>query len=224
MGDGMRVHGDYDGRGYAQLERLLPPEVTKALLDHFWRDLRDGKVPAAFRQDPLLSKPAMELHGSRSPAVTTFLWGLTPTISQLTGCDLLPTYAFFRLYQSGDTLRIHNDRHACEHSLSLTLGYSDSLAWPFEVGHAEAETQPGPADDFGKEAFSAIVMMPGDAVLYRGIRRRHGRMSPNPNQWSAHLFLHWIDRDGPYRERAFEQWPPADSGPAGAPAPNSPAA
>lgn len=207
----MNVRGDYERRGYAHIERLLPKEVTQALLDHYWRDLRDGKVAAAFKQDPLLSKPAMELHGSRSAAVTAFLWGLTPTMSELTGCDLLPTYAFFLLYQSGDTLRVHNDRHACEHSLSLTLGYSDSLPWPFEVGHGEAGTKRAPAEDFGDEPFSTIAMLPGDAVLYRGVRRRHGRMSPNPNQWSAHLFLHWVERAGPYRQHAFEHWPPADS-------------
>lgn len=203
----MRVVGNYREDGYAHIERLLAPEVTAALLDQYWRDLLDGKVPPRFEQGPLLSKPAMELHGSRSPAVTTFLWGLTPTMSELTGCDLLPAYAFFRLYQSGDTLRVHKDRQACEHSLSLTLGYSDDRSWPFEVGHCEALADQEPADDFGDEPFSSIAMLPGDAILYRGPRRRHGRLSANPNKWSAHLFLHWVDRDGPASNRAFEGWP-----------------
>ena len=44
----------------------------------------------------------------------------------------------------------------------------------------------------------------GDAVLYQGVHHRHGRMSPNPNGWSAHLFLHWVDRDGPHRAHAFD--------------------
>ena len=40
---------------------------------------------------------------------------------------------------------------------------------------------------------------------------RHGRTAPNPNAWSAHLFLHWVDRDGPYRDHAFDgQITPAD--------------
>ena len=138
------------------------------------------------------------------PAITAFLWGLTPTVSELTKSDLLPTYAFFRLYQNGDKLRVHNDRDACEHSLSLTLGYSEGKVWSFEVGHDEAPPKARHAEDFGDEAFSAIKMLAGDAVLYRGIGRRHGRLSANPNKWSAHLFLHWVDRHGPYREHAFE--------------------
>jgi hypothetical protein len=202
----MKVRGDYEGRGYAHIERLIPAEVTQALLNHYWRDLLDEKVPFIFKQNPLLTKPAMELHGSKSPAVTTFLWGLTPTVSELTNCDLLPAYAFFRLYQNGDKLRVHKDRHACEHSLSLTLGYSDDEPWAFNIGQREAGQDAPPADDFGEEPYSTIAMLPGDAVLYRGPRRRHGRLNPNPNKWSAHLFLHWVDSNGPYRKHAFERW------------------
>lgn len=200
----MKVHGDYRAAGYSCLERLILPEVTKALLDFVWRDLRDEKLPVRFRQGAHLTKPAMELHGSRSRFITTFLWGLTPEVSGLAGRELLPSYAYFRLYQKDDRLRVHADRDACEHSLSLTLGYSDGLVWPFEIGHDDDPGDGGNAEDFGRESFSTIPMRPGDAVLYRGIKRRHGRMSPNPNQWSAHLFLHWVDRDGPYSDHAFE--------------------
>lgn len=205
----MKVHGDYQADGYARVERLVPSEVAQALLNQYWRDLLDGKVPVNFKQNPLLSKPAMELHGSKSPAVTTFLWGLTPIVSELCRCDLLPAYAFFRLYQNGDTLRVHKDRHACEHSLSLTLGYSEDEPWAFDIGHDDAPPDAAHAEDFGSEPYSTITMTPGDAVLYRGTQRRHGRLSPNPNKWSAHLFLHWVDRNGPYRNHAFEGWPDA---------------
>jgi hypothetical protein len=49
-----------------------------------------------------------------------------------------------------------------------------------------------------------MKMEVGDAVLYRGVNHRHGRLSPNPNGWSVHLFLHWVDRSGPYRDHAFD--------------------
>ena len=45
---------------------------------------------------------------------------------------------------------------------------------------------------------------PGDAVLYRGVQHRHGRLTPNRNAWSAHLFLHWVERDGPFASHAFD--------------------
>lgn len=203
----MKVHGDYGKDGYAHLEGLLTPEIAQALLDHFWHDLHSGKLPFEFRRNELLTKPAMELHSSDSAPVTTFLWGLTPAIAELVKCELLPTYAYFRLYQKDDLLRVHRDRPACEHSLSLTLGYSDGKAWAFDVGQKEAAADADYVPALEQGPYSTIAMMPGDAVLYRGIRRWHGRVTPNPNKWSAHLFLHWVDRAGEYREHAFEHWP-----------------
>jgi len=50
----------------------------------------------------------------------------------------------------------------------------------------------------------ALSMNVGDAVAYRGVEHRHGRTMPNPNRWSAHLFLHWVDPQGPHAERAFD--------------------
>ena len=98
------------------------------------------------------------------------------------------------MYRAGDICRVHSDRHACEHSLSLLLAASDDKAWPLEVGSQHIETPRQRADaDFGDEAYGSVPMLPGDAVLYQGVHRLHGRMMPNPNRWSAHLFLHWVD-------------------------------
>ena len=202
----MKVQGDYARLGYAHVERLVSPDVTKVLLQSIWSDLHGAKLPASVvANSKVLNKAAMELHGSTYQPLTSFLWGLTPLASQLAGCDLLPTYCFFRLYQKGDQLKVHADRNACEHSLSLSLGYGDGIPWPFEVGPAKDGQTARPAEDFGDEPFSSIVMNPGDAVLYRGIACRHGRTTPNPNGWSAHLFLHWVDADGPYSDLAFEK-------------------
>ena len=41
--------------------------------------------------------------------------------------------------------------------------------------------------------------------MYQGVHHRHGRLDPNPNAWSAHLFLHWVDPAGPYRDEAFDR-------------------
>ena len=48
-------------------------------------------------------------------------------------------------------------------------------------------------------------MQVGDAVLYQGVDFAHGRTRPNPNAWSAHLFLHYVDRNGPHADHAFDQ-------------------
>jgi hypothetical protein len=199
----MKVNGDYQGQGYAHIEGLIPPEVAEAFLRQLKADL-----PEATRQflthAPIIKKTSIDVYGRDYPPMVQFLWGLTPAMCELTGRDLLPTYNYFRLYRKDDICRVHSDREACEHSLSLTLGYADGLVWPFEVG-TEAIASPSPIeDDFAGHGFRSITMQPGDAVLYRGVEHRHGRISPNPNRWSAHMFLHWVDRDGLHASHAFD--------------------
>ena len=31
-----------------------------------------------------------------------------------------------------------------------------------------------------------------------------GRVTPNPNRSSSHLFLHWVERGGKYQAHAFD--------------------
>jgi hypothetical protein len=202
----MKVRGDYSSDGYALVEGLVPPEIAKALLDTILSDVGAEKLRFSFTQKgAFLTKPAMELHGARHPPLKAFHWGLTPIVSTLTKSELLPSYCFFRLYQQGDRLRVHSDRDECEHSMSLTLGSSDGKTWAFDIAGRESPDSPDVAEDFGEDPYTSLDMHPGDAVLYRGIALRHGRVTPNPNKWAAQLFLHWVDSAGPYRELAFEE-------------------
>lgn len=202
----MRVIGDYGEQGYALVEGLVPIEVARAFLAGFKTDIGPGAVPLSQVSNfpNLLTRPALEVYGHHYPPMLSFLWGLTPVISEIVGKDLLPTYDYLRIYREGDICRVHQDRPSCEHSASLTLDYSDGVSWNLDVGKDDSTPSSRVEEDFGSEEFASIPMRVGDAVLYRGVNHRHGRMNPNPNAWSAHLFLHWVDRDGPYRNHAFD--------------------
>ena len=201
----MRVTGDYRKDGYASVERLIPPEVANALVRQLEADLvAAGKSFNSFsRQEALMRRPTVEISGHFYRPLISFLWGLTPIVSELTGADLLPSYDYFRIYQKDDICRVHSDRPSCEHSVSLTLAYSDGKPWALQIGSREVTGPDYLRDDFGDEKYSSIAMQPGDAVLYRGTQLRHGRIEPNPNSWSAHLFMHWVDRGGPHAAHAF---------------------
>lgn len=207
LNSAMRIEGDYKADGHATIRGLIPPEVAANLFRQLQIDLEAaGKTFQSFAQEHALTPRAtIEISGHFYRPLTTFLWGLTPILSQLTGADLLPSYDYFRIYHQGDICRVHSDRPSCEHSVSLTLAYSDGLAWPLEVGSVRVTGEDGWTADWGDEAATAVLMQPGDAVLYNGIELRHGRTQPNPNRWSAHLFLFWVERGGRFAEHAFDQ-------------------
>ena len=203
----MRIEGDYSENGYATIRGLIPPEVASNLFTQVQIDLRAaGKSFETFaKSHPLSKQQTVDISGHFYRPLTTFLWGMTPIMSELTGADLLPSYDYFRIYHKDDICRVHSDRPSCEHSVSLTLVYSDDVPWPLEVGSTRVSSEGPCVDDFGDEPFSSVEMQPGDAVLYRGMDLRHGRMQPNPNQWSAHLFLFWVERGGEFAQHAFDE-------------------
>lgn len=202
----MRIEGDFHRNGYALIDGLLPPELAQAFMERMEADLaaQNLSYESFATSHPLTDDATVEIVGTSYPPMQTLFWGLTPAMSQLTGRDLLPSFTYFRVYREGDKCRVHSDRPACEYSLSLTLAYSDGKVWPLDVGTGRVEGPGGLAADFGSEAHISLAMKPGDAVLYQGVYHRHGRTAPNPNRSSAHLFLHWVDREGAYKDHAFD--------------------
>ena len=206
-GDFVGAGAGYRRDGYALLEGMMPKEVTTAVYNRLAADLDLARSARNYTVErALLAKPAIEVYSHVYAPLATLLWGLTPVAAALAGKRLLPTYAYFRAYQQGDICRVHSDRLACEHSMSLTLLLGEERPWALTV---ERERRDGPVssidEDYGGGDFAELPMGSGDAVMYQGVNHRHGRLLPNPNSWSAHLFLHWVDADGPHAEQAFDR-------------------
>ena len=202
----MDVIGDYQKQGFAHLRGLIPAEVARAFMSTLKEEIAPGPIPLSqVGEHPgVLRRPAYEVEGFTWKPISFFLWGLTPIMSELIGRDIVPSYSYFRIYREGDVCFVHSDRPASQHGISLTLDYSDGVPWDIEVALDTTDTLYPLSKDFGAGAYSSVSMEVGDALLYQGSRHAHGRMKPNPNAWSAHLFMFWVDRDGPYRDHAFD--------------------
>lgn len=202
-----RASSDYAARGRALLPELMSPETASNMTFEIQKVI--SQVGSRLLAAPRVGeKPAYELYSYKWWPMATYHMALTPHIEALTGQKLAPTYGFFRSYQAGDICRVHADRAACEHSLSLTLAYADNQPWALSVEDAplgeDQYFKAGQSPDYDGHAYSDFPMHPGDAVLYKGIAHRHGRLTPNPNRWSAHMFLHWVTRAGPYATESYD--------------------
>jgi hypothetical protein len=96
------------------------------------------------------------------------------------GMELLPTYAFWRMYTKNADLKKHKDRESCEISVTIMLG-SDGTKWPIYVDGVEFELESG------------------DAVIYAGCEVEHWR-EEFKGDWHAQTFLHYVNKNGPNRE------------------------
>jgi len=196
----------YAERGYVLLKGLFPPALLAMFRGRMQEDLGFMRSRQFVRTNSLPTLPSIEVYSLEYPPMAGFLWGLTPRVAQVAGCELLPSYAYFRIYQKGDVCRVHSDREACEHSMSLTVELGENVPWALSLERRRLDGPlPNVDPDFGEESYASLPMSAGDAVMYRGVNHRHGRLDPNPNNWSAHLFLHWVDANGPYAGHAFDR-------------------
>jgi hypothetical protein len=130
------------------------------------------------------------------PLMDTLLLLSTGSIEGYTGLELVPNYSYWRFYQPGEELKRHRDRHSCEISVTICLGYNmdnvdkekyPDYNWPMWVETTDPETN--------YEA--PIHLNPGDIIVYRGCAVDHWRETFIGNN-QAQLFIHYNDKNGPY--------------------------
>jgi len=113
-----------------------------------------------------------------------------PGLSALLRTELTETYCYARIYQPGEVLAPHRDRHACEISATLALGY-DGEPWPIHFETADAP----------------VRLEVGDLALYRGHDLTHWREPYTQGSWQAQVFLHYVDARGPMKAYAGDAIP-----------------
>lgn len=130
------------------------------------------------------------------PLMESILDLMAPAIGAVSQRELMPTFAYWRLYKTGDSLHRHIDRISCEISATLMVGAN------LEAIH---QTKP----DYAWAIYTddvAHTLQPGDVVFYKGCEVEHWR-EPFEGTHQAQAFLHFVDRNGPFKLCRFDGRP-----------------
>jgi hypothetical protein len=173
----------FDRDRYAVLRAL----VAEPMRGFLWRYVLEREAAGTMASDPEWPGTPVS-YGD--VVMEHLLERLRPDVEAASGRRLFPTYSYLRLYKTGNALRKHRDRPACEISLSLAIGQEPAAAWPLWL-----QGTSGPI---------AVDLQPGDAALYRGIELEHWR-DPYPGDRLAQVFLHYVDQDGPCAEWKYDK-------------------
>jgi hypothetical protein len=165
---------EFEARRYVIASGLIPPDAAEDLSRYAL-----AVAATATSDTQVAGTPAT--YGDA--VMEDLLELLLPKMEALSGCRLDPTYAYFRVYKRGDTLKRHQDREACEISCSVALSYSMEEPWPLWIE--------GPAGT------TATRLAPGSGLIYRGIECPHWRDALEGDH-TAQVFLHYVDRNGPH--------------------------
>ena len=172
---------DFDKNGYVHLEGFLNKNNCEQLTTIIKQLVAEDKT-VKDEQCPL----SEAVHGSET--FDQLLLDLLPHFEKACGKRLYPTYSYARLYKPGEKLKKHTDRHACEISATITLGFEGDV-WSFFVNN------------------NKVDMEVGDAVLYKGYELKHWRNKYVEGKWQTQVFLHYVDADGPYAEWKYDKRP-----------------
>ena len=127
----------------------------------------------------------------------TLLIKTIPVMEKKTGLKLVPTYAYCRLYKTGNILQRHKDRPSCEISTTLNLGGDP---WPIFIDPTGTNNVIDEYKGIHKpEAPKGIpyTLGPGDMIIYSGCELEHWR-EPFQGKLCGQVFLHYNHANGPF--------------------------
>lgn len=165
------------------IPRLIPAEFCQ-FFTHVL--MRQADLSASTGDSQVPNAKAILEHEYMFETLQERVW---PTLEKAVGEELIPTYAYARLYSNGDVLEKHTDRPACEVSVTIQLGRSHHYAWPIYMG--------GQRFDLGE----------GDGVVYSGCDVEHWRDKCDGPEgyYAGQVFLHFVRKNGPYADHVGDK-------------------
>ena len=119
------------------------------------------------------------------PLMESLMINKIELIQKETGLELLPTYAFWRMYTKFADLEKHKDRPSCEISVTIQIS-SDGTEWPIYVD--------------GKKN----ILENGQALIYLGQDLEHWR-DEFKGDYHAQCFLHYVNANGKNVDFKFDK-------------------
>jgi len=115
------------------------------------------------------------------PQYKKFHTSIRLAIENQIGRKLYNTYYYDRFYFTGQELKKHVDREACEISATVHIGTNITECWPIKIKSPDTYSDIKKTNiiEYGKE--NSICLNPGDAVIYKGCERPHWR-DPMPEE------------------------------------------
>jgi len=120
------------------------------------------------------------------PLMTALLDEKLPLVEKESNLKLFQTYAYWRYYVFGGTLRKHIDRPSCEVSITACIKKNDN--WPIIIEGKKFELDEG------------------DGIMYNGIFQKHWRPGIYKGEGMAQVFFHYVDRAGHFTKHQYDKY------------------
>lgn len=164
---------------YKLIKNLFPKEELNLYQKYCYNKIDENK-------DYVLDNQSFSPAWYNDSLMNALLHIKLPLIEKESNLKLFPTYAYWRYYIFGGTLKKHLDRPACEVSVTACIQKHDS--WPIVIEGTSFELEEG------------------DAVLYAGCDQKHWRPNVYKGEGMAQVFLHYVNQNGPFTHHAYDNY------------------
>lgn len=163
--------------GCVQVNGFLDPLTISTVSQYFQNRINRGEWKVKTFADP-----TTQLAYYADPLIEVMLEAYKEQVEKICGKELLSTYSYSRVYQAGESLKPHVDRPSCEISVTVNVAHNGSVS-PIYM-------------QYGKNEPSKHMLMPGDAVVYKGCEATHWRLPLENDQLNVQFMLHYVDKNG----------------------------
>ncbi|NBP03216.1 MAG: hypothetical protein EBU90_24585 [Proteobacteria bacterium] len=138
------------------------------------------------------------------PVSDMILLSKTEEVSKIIGDELLPVYAYGRIYGKNDELLIHKDAEFCEISITCTVDFPSYIEPIYIANKSYLEYDPyiSKKDD----CHTKYNIDRGDALIYSGSIHYHWR-EPFKQDSYIQLFLFYVRKNGKYNHHYMKNRP-----------------
>ena len=167
---------------YKKIENFLSKEEIELL--NLYCEMKHRVNLKDFNKNQISeSIPNSSFYGD--PLMESLMLSKKSLVEKETGKKLLATYSYWRMYTKYSNLKKHKDRPACEVSVTACIKKYDN--WPIIVEGTSFELEEG------------------DAVLYAGCDQEHWRPGIYKGEGMAQVFLHYVNKNGLYKNHAYDK-------------------
>jgi hypothetical protein len=170
---------------YKRIKNFFTPEELKILQPYCYKKVYKSQGTQVNKEGPYFEEdPTFSPAWYNDDLMDTVLENKEAMLSEHAGLNLIRTYAFWRYYIYGSILKSHLDRPSCEVSITACIQKYDN--WPITVNGKKFELEEG------------------EGVMYLGCVLPHGRPGVYKGNGLAQVFMHYVEKDGPFAHHALD--------------------
>jgi hypothetical protein len=177
---------NFNTSGYTYIKDLFDKNSISILSQYLENKIRRGEWKEELGKD----KTSKYFYYA-DPLAEVILINSKNAVEKSTGRELIPTYSYSRIYQPGEQLFPHVDRPSCEISTTVSIAYKGE---PSPIYMQYKNNDP-----------VKFTLEPGDAVSYLGCDVLHWRRPLQEDQLVVQVMLHYVDKNGPYKDYAIDK-------------------